>query len=65
MGKVFQFVRDFGEGGELVALEALNEHLSARCRVIDAVDVVVRVAVEVVVFEQQIPAWDTAYVADR
>ena len=64
LGQVFQLVEDLGKSRELVALEGFVEFLSTRGGIIDAVDVDVPVAVEVVVLEQQVSAWDTAYVAE-
>ena len=62
LGQAIQLVEDFGEGRELVTLEGFVEFLSARGGLIDAVYVDVPVAMEVVVLEQQISAWNTAYI---
>ena len=64
MGQVFQLVEDFGEGGELVAVERLVSDFFTGSRVIGTVDVFVRVAVEVVVLEQQVAAGNSANVAE-
>ena len=62
MGKVFQFVQDFRESGELVTVEGFVKYFLAIGRVIDAVDVFVGVGVEVVVLEEEVVAKNEAYV---
>ena len=50
--QILQFVQHFREGGELVALQNLVKHLLAGGRVIDPVDVFIRIGVDIVVLEQ-------------
>ena len=64
LGQGFQLVEDFGEGWKLVASKRFISDFLTGSRVIDAVDVFVGVAVEVMVLEQQIAAGNAANVAE-
>jgi len=64
LGQVFQLVQHFGERWELVASERFVSDFFTGSRVIDTVNVFVRIAVEVMVLEQQVTAGNSANVAE-
>ena len=55
-----EFVENFGERGELIALEDFVESLDTGHGIVNAVDIVIGIIVEVVVFEEKAIARDDA-----
>ena len=63
LGKEGEFVQDFRERGELIALEDFVEYFRAGGRIVDSMYVVIGIIVKVVIFQEDVSTRDDAYVA--
>ena len=63
MSQEGEFVQDFRERRELIALEGFVEYFRAGGRIVDALDVVIGIFVKVVIFQEDVSTRDDAYVA--